>query len=62
MKKYIEPTIKIKEIELEDMIAASPNGVSNDLNTDASEALDETTIQSKKIGNASFWDDDDVEK
>lgn len=59
MKKYIEPTIKVKEIEVEEILAASLNGVSNDLNSDSNEALDETTIQSKQFGNVSSWDEDD---
>lgn len=56
MKKYIEPTIKVKEIELEDMIAASPG---------AEKEFDETTdlegdaVESKQFGNVSSWDEDD---
>ena len=60
MKKYIEPTIKIKEVELEDMIAASP-GASRTF--DNENDLDSNEIESKKFSNTSFWDDDEeVEK
>ncbi len=56
MKKYIEPTIKVKKIELEDMIAASP-GAEKEL--DKTTDLEGDAVESKKYGNVSFWDDDD---
>lgn len=59
MKKYIEPAIKVKEIELEDMIAASPGLPANE-DLDESEENTITSsdaIESKKYGNLSAWDD-----
>lgn len=59
MKKYIEPAIKVKEIELEDMIAASPVLPANeDLDTtEESTITSSDAIESKKFGNVSAWDD-----
>lgn len=59
MKKYIEPAIKVKEIELEDMIAASPDLPANE-NLDTSDEGTITSsdaIESKKYGNVSAWED-----
>lgn len=55
MKKYIEPTIKVKEIELEDMIAASP-GAEKEL--DKTTDLEGDAVESKQFGNVSSWDED----
>lgn len=59
MKKYIEPAIKVKEIELEDMIAASPDLPANeDLDTsDEGTITSSDAIEAKKYGNVSVWDD-----
>lgn len=59
MKKYIEPAIKVKEIELEDMIADSPALPANeDLDTsDESTITSSDAIEAKKYGNVSVWDD-----
>lgn len=59
MKKYIEPAIKVKEIELEDMIAASPGLPANeDLDTSDEGTINSSdAIESKKYGNVSVWDD-----
>lgn len=55
MKKYIIPTIKVKEVEIEQILAGS---------NPASETLDgksqlETSddIEAKKYGSVSVWDD-----
>lgn len=59
MKKYIEPAIKVKEIELEDMIAASPVLPANeDLDTSEDGTITSSeAIESKKYGNVSVWDE-----
>lgn len=57
MKKYIEPTIKVKEIELEDMIAASP-GAEKEL--DKTTDLERDAVESKQFSNVSSWDEDDA--
>lgn len=58
MKKYIEPAIKVKEIELEDMIAGSPELPAQDeLDQSDENQLDQTDIEAKKFGNVSSWDD-----
>lgn len=59
MKKYIEPAIKVKDIELENMIAASPE-LTADENLDSSEEGTITSseaVESKKYGNVSVWDE-----
>lgn len=59
MKKYIEPAIKVKYIELENMIAASPE-LTADENLDSSEEGTITSseaVESKKYGNVSVWDE-----
>lgn len=59
MKKYIEPAIKVKEIELEDMIAASPEiPAQEDLDTTEEGTITSSdAIESKKYGNVSAWDE-----
>lgn len=58
MEKYIKPSIKVKEIELEAILAGS------DPNSPAEESLDDenlinaaSAIESKKFGNVSCWDE-----
>lgn len=56
MKKYIMPTIKVKEVEIEQILAGSdPNGASDSL--DQNNPLQEEDIEAKKYGNVSVWDE-----
>lgn len=55
MKKYIMPTIKVKEVEIEQILAGS-NPASDSL--DGENEIDTPeAIESKKYGNVSVWDD-----
>lgn len=54
MKKYIMPTIKVKEVEIEQILADS-DPASDSLDSDTS--LQEEEIEAKKYGNVSVWDE-----
>lgn len=59
MKKYIMPTIKVKKIDTEDILAASPGQPREDFEPDASSELGEGDVASKRYGHVSCWDDDE---
>lgn len=54
MKKYIMPTIKVKEVEIEQILAGS-DPASDSL--DSGNPLQEEEIEAKKYGNVSVWDE-----
>lgn len=56
MKSYIVPTIKVKKIDVEVILAAS-NPASSSLN-DEDVIKNPEEIEAKKYGNVSLWDDD----
>lgn len=58
MEKYMKPTIKVKEIEIESILASesNPAPAEQDLD-DINEIQDAAAIESKKYGNVSSWDD-----
>ena len=59
MEKYMKPTIKVKEIEIESILAAVSGGdapAEEELD-DKNEIQDAAAIESKKYGNVSSWDD-----
>ena len=57
MKKYIEPTIKVKEIVLEDFMAASPADNSLDKENKIQSSSD---IEAKQFdGGSSLWEEDE---
>ena len=60
MKKiYMQPVVNVQKVEIEAILAASePIGASNDFNND--NELDENQIESKKYGNVSFWNEDEL--
>lgn len=55
----MKPTIKVKEIEIESILAAVSGGdapAEEELD-DKNEIQDASAIESKKYGNVSSWDD-----
>lgn len=57
MEKYIKPTIKVKEIELETILAASnPTAPAETRLDDDNPVSDVTRIESKR-NNTSLWDE-----
>lgn len=58
MEKYIKPSIKVKEIEFEAILAASdPNSPADEQLDDTNTINDASAIESKKFGNVSCWDE-----
>ena len=58
MEKYMKPTIKVKEIEIESILAAqSELAPADEELDDTNEIQDVNAIESKKYGNVSSWDD-----
>ena len=59
MKKYIKPSIDIKEINVETLLADVSNGTGQSINETLSDdpITDESSILSRGSGNYSVWDD-----
>lgn len=58
MKQYVKPNIKVKEIELEDMIAASPGQPSTTpMGSDADAIEKESDFDAKQNTASSVWDE-----
>lgn len=58
MKQYIQPNIKVKEIELEDMIAASPGTPSSTpMGSDADVIENEGGFDAKQNSSSTVWDE-----
>lgn len=58
MEKYIKPSIKVKEIELEAILAGSdPKSPAEENLDDDNPINDASAIESKKFGNVSCWDE-----
>ena len=58
MEKYMKPTIKVKEIEIESILAAESGKAPADEGLDnENEIQDANAIESKRYGNVSSWDD-----
>ena len=58
MEKYIKPSIKVKEIELEAILAGSDPLAPAEEQLDEEHTIEEASaIESKKYGNVSCWDD-----
>ena len=59
MKKYIMPAIKVKEIDTEDILAASPGQPREEFDRDTNSELGEGDVASKRYGHVSCWDEDE---
>lgn len=58
MKQYIQPNIKVKEIELEDMIAASPGTPSSTPMSSEEDIIEnESGFDAKQNSASSVWDE-----
>lgn len=58
MEKYIKPSIKVKEIEIESLLASESSVAPADQNLDDDNPInDASAIESKKFGNVSCWDE-----
>lgn len=58
MEKYMKPTIKVKEIEIESILASqSDPAPAEETLDDENEIQNAAAIESKKYGNVSSWDD-----
>lgn len=57
MKKYIQPSIKVKEIELEAILAASGETPSKELQNDEQITNGATEVLSKEAPSYSAWDE-----
>lgn len=60
MKKYIVPTISVKELPVESLLAATSNGASTILD-DQNQITDPGTIESRH-NSFTIWGDDDEEE
>lgn len=56
MKKYIQPTIEVTEIEAEALMAASATGISD---SPLSDPIDDANQILSRDHNFSIWDDDE---
>lgn len=57
MEKYIKPTIKVKEIELDAILAASDPTAPADTRLDDDTPVSDVTIIESKRNNTSLWDE-----
>lgn len=57
MEKYIKPAIKVKEIELEAILAASDPTAPADTRLDDGNPVDDVTLIESKRNNTSLWDE-----
>lgn len=58
MEKYIKPSIKVKEIEIESLLTSDSSVAPADENLDEEHTIDNASaIESKKFGNVSCWDE-----
>jgi len=58
MKKYIMPTIKVKQIETEAILAASDPASNKLYDDDADEIKSADDIEAKQYHDTSLWDED----